>query len=220
MSTGALESAQNFVAGLLDLRRTRFELFGTELREELARLATTWSSAGWRFLCWWRSASGSPPWRSSFTPTRRTGSPRRSAWRCSPLFVAAGIVAWRLRHLAEAKPRAFDATISELQRRPQHDPAMNLNQGLAQRRQELVERVHRAQRAGSTASRRCRRADRAQGGRSRPRSPTSAAIPRSLRLCAPSRLSARARSSISARARSRRTCSFGARDYFGSGSNS
>jgi hypothetical protein len=41
MSAGLLESAQNLLAGLLDLGRTRFELFGTELREELAHLATT-----------------------------------------------------------------------------------------------------------------------------------------------------------------------------------
>ena len=41
MSSGLLEYAQNLVAGLLDLGRTRFELFSTELREELARLAVT-----------------------------------------------------------------------------------------------------------------------------------------------------------------------------------
>src|SRR4051812_50120551 len=41
MSAGLLESAQNMLAGLLDLGRTRFELFSTEMREELARLATT-----------------------------------------------------------------------------------------------------------------------------------------------------------------------------------
>src|SRR5258706_88839 len=41
MSASLLESAQNLLAGLLDLGRTRFELFGTELREELARLAAT-----------------------------------------------------------------------------------------------------------------------------------------------------------------------------------
>ena len=39
MSAGLLESARNLLAGILDLGRTRFELFGTELREELARLA-------------------------------------------------------------------------------------------------------------------------------------------------------------------------------------
>jgi uncharacterized membrane protein YqjE len=31
-------------------------------------------------------------------------------------FIGAGIVAWRLRHAATTKPRAFDATLSELQR--------------------------------------------------------------------------------------------------------
>ena len=41
MTAGLLQSAQDFVARLLDLGRTRFELFGTELREELAHLATT-----------------------------------------------------------------------------------------------------------------------------------------------------------------------------------
>jgi hypothetical protein len=34
MSAGLLESAQRVLAGLLDLGRTRFELFGTELRED------------------------------------------------------------------------------------------------------------------------------------------------------------------------------------------
>jgi len=41
MTPGLLQSAQNMVAGLLDLGRTRFELFSVELREELARLAVT-----------------------------------------------------------------------------------------------------------------------------------------------------------------------------------
>ena len=40
MSAGLLDSARGAIAGLLSLGRTRFELFGTELREELARLAT------------------------------------------------------------------------------------------------------------------------------------------------------------------------------------
>ena len=41
MSAGLLESARNILAGVLDLGRTRFELFSTELREELTRLAAT-----------------------------------------------------------------------------------------------------------------------------------------------------------------------------------
>jgi uncharacterized membrane protein YqjE len=39
MTPGLLESARNLLAGILDLGRTRFELFSTELREELTRLA-------------------------------------------------------------------------------------------------------------------------------------------------------------------------------------
>jgi uncharacterized membrane protein YqjE len=31
-------------------------------------------------------------------------------------FVVAGVVAWVLRRMTDAKPRAFDATITELQR--------------------------------------------------------------------------------------------------------
>ena len=41
MSGGLMESVQHFIAGLLDLGRTRFELFSVEMREELARLAVT-----------------------------------------------------------------------------------------------------------------------------------------------------------------------------------
>ncbi len=39
MSAGLLESARNLLNGILDLGRTRFELFSTELREELGRFA-------------------------------------------------------------------------------------------------------------------------------------------------------------------------------------
>ena len=35
MSAGLLESARNLLTGILDLGRTRFELFSTELREDL-----------------------------------------------------------------------------------------------------------------------------------------------------------------------------------------
>jgi len=41
MSGGLIESAQNVLVGVLELGRTRFELLGAELREELGRLATT-----------------------------------------------------------------------------------------------------------------------------------------------------------------------------------
>jgi uncharacterized membrane protein YqjE len=40
-----------------------------------------------------------------------------AAGACAAVFfVGAAILAWRLRHAASIKPRAFDATLSELQR--------------------------------------------------------------------------------------------------------
>ena len=114
MTTGLLESAQNFVAGLLDLGRTRFELFSTELREELAHLATAilgglavlvLALLGLTFC--------------GLAVIFYVGETNRLAATIGvALFflVAAGVVAWVLRRLAEAKPRAFDATIAELRR--------------------------------------------------------------------------------------------------------
>ena len=91
MSAGLLDSARGFVAGLLDLGRTRFELFGTELREELARLAAA-VIGGLAVLV-------------------------LGALGVAVFFLlAAGVVAWLLRALAERKPRPFDATIAELRR--------------------------------------------------------------------------------------------------------
>ena len=81
MSAGLLESAQNLIAGVLDLGRTRFELFSVELREELARLAVTLIGGVAAFF-----------------------------------FVLAGITAWQVRRVGAEKPRAFDATLTELQR--------------------------------------------------------------------------------------------------------
>jgi uncharacterized membrane protein YqjE len=114
MSAGLLESAQNLLAGLLDLGRTRFELFGTELREELARLATTLlgglavlvlAALGLAFI--------------GLCIVFYVGEANRmwAAGGCAAFFlVAAGILAWQLRRAADVKPRAFDATLSELQR--------------------------------------------------------------------------------------------------------
>jgi uncharacterized membrane protein YqjE len=114
MSTGLLESAQSFIANLLDLGRTRFELFGTELREELARLATAvlgglavlvlvalgLAFAGGALILYVSEAN-----RLAMT-----------IGVALFFFLSAGIVAWVLHRMADRKPRAFDATISELQR--------------------------------------------------------------------------------------------------------
>ena len=114
MSTGLLESAQNLFAGLLDLGRTRFELFSTEMREELARLATT-VLGGLAVLV--LAALGLA--FSGFALIFAVGEEHRLAATIGVavfFFLVAGIAAWRLRRAVDIKPRAFDATISELRR--------------------------------------------------------------------------------------------------------
>jgi uncharacterized membrane protein YqjE len=114
MSTGLLASAQTFVASLLDLGRTRFELFSTELREELARLATA-LLGGLAVLMLGALGLGF----SGFALVVYVSEEKRLAAAIGVavfFFAAAGIVAFLLRRMAEAKPRAFDATIAELQR--------------------------------------------------------------------------------------------------------
>jgi len=114
MSAGLMESAQGFLAGLLDLGRTRFELFGTELREELAHLATALlgglavlvlAALGLAFV--------------GLTIIVYVGEANRVAAAIGValfFFLASALVAWVLHRRTEAKPRAFDATIAELQR--------------------------------------------------------------------------------------------------------
>jgi uncharacterized membrane protein YqjE len=114
MSAGLLESARNLVAGLLDLGRTRFELFSTELREELAHL-TTALLGGLAVLVLVALGLGF----GAVALILSVGEANRIAVIAGVavfFFLAAGLVAWRLQRLAAAKPRAFDATLSELQR--------------------------------------------------------------------------------------------------------
>ncbi|OGA40292.1 MAG: hypothetical protein A3G28_06415 [Betaproteobacteria bacterium RIFCSPLOWO2_12_FULL_68_19] len=114
MSAGLLESAQNMLTGLLDLGRTRFELFGTELREELARLATTILGG----LAALMLAALGLAFAAAALVLHAAEANRLATTVGVALFffVAAAIVAWWLRRLVDVKPRAFDATISELQR--------------------------------------------------------------------------------------------------------
>ena len=114
MSTGLLESAQSFIANLLDLGRTRFELFGTELREELARLAAG-LLGGLAVLVLGALGLAFAGFAVIFYVSEQN---RLAATIGVALFffLAAGITALALRRAAREKPRAFDATISELQR--------------------------------------------------------------------------------------------------------
>ncbi len=114
MSAGLLDSARGFVAKLLELGRTRFEIFGAELREELARLAAgllgglavlVLAALGLAF--------------AGFAVIFYVGEANRLAATIGValfFFLAAGVTALVLRRAARGKARAFDATISELQR--------------------------------------------------------------------------------------------------------
>ena len=113
MSAGLLESVQNLLAGLLDLGRTRFELFGTELREELARLATTLLGG---LVVIMLAALGigfaAVAFILALAPENRLAATIGVAIF---FFIAAGLGAWQLRRMADVKPRAFEATLAELQ---------------------------------------------------------------------------------------------------------
>lgn len=112
MSAGLLESARNFLSGILDLGRTRFELFGTELREELNRLAAA-IVGGLAILVFAAIglAFGAVAIILGVDESRRLPVTIGVAVF---FLLAAGLAAWRLQRLAALKPRPFDATISEL----------------------------------------------------------------------------------------------------------
>ena len=114
MSAGLMESAQSFVAGLLDLGRTRFELFGTELREELAHLATALLGALAALVL---AALGLG--FAALAVIFSVSEANRLATTIGVavfFLVAAAVVGLALRRMTEAKAPAFDDTIAELQR--------------------------------------------------------------------------------------------------------
>jgi len=114
MSAGLLESVQNLLAGLVDLGRTRFELFGTELREELARLAATLlGGLAVLVLVALGLAFGALAFIVWMGEANRLGATIGVAVF---FLVFAGAVALWLRRVTGEKPRAFEATLSELQR--------------------------------------------------------------------------------------------------------
>src|SRR5436190_1488026 len=112
MSAGLLESARSLLAGVLDLGRTRFELFSTELREELVRLAAA-IVGGLAVLVFAAIglAFGAVAIILSVDESKRL-------WVTLGVAVffllAAAFAAWRLQRLAATKPHPFDATIAEL----------------------------------------------------------------------------------------------------------
>ena len=114
MSAGLLQSAQNLLAGLIALGRTRFELFSIELREELARL-TTALLGGLAVLV--LAALGIA--FGALALVLAVGEEHRLMTVCiiAAVFLAGAVVlAWSLWRLAAIKPRAFDSTLAELER--------------------------------------------------------------------------------------------------------
>lgn len=112
MSTGLLESARNLVAGVLDLGRTRFELFGTEMREEMNRLAAA-IIGGLAVLVFATIGLGFGAVAIILSVDE---SKRLPVTIGAAVFflLAAGVAALLLRRVATMKPRPFDATIGEL----------------------------------------------------------------------------------------------------------
>ena len=114
MSAGLVESAQRFVAHLLELSRTRFELFSVELREELGRL-TAGLLGGLAVLV--LAALGLA--FAGLAVVMYVGEANRVAALIGValfFFAVAVVVALLVRRVAKEKPRAFDATITELRR--------------------------------------------------------------------------------------------------------
>ena len=111
--SGLIESAQHMLAGVLELGRTRFELFGAELREELGRLAAT-VLGGLAVLV--LAALGLAFGAAALILHASEANRLAMTVGVAVFFLlAAAIAGWQVKRIAAAKPRAFDATISELE---------------------------------------------------------------------------------------------------------
>ncbi len=114
MSAGLLDSVRAAAARLISMGQTRFELFGVELREELARLATAQlGGLAVLVLAALAQAFGALALILGLEPQHRV----LAAGLVAAAFVAlAALAAWLVLLVARAKPRAFDATLNELAR--------------------------------------------------------------------------------------------------------
>jgi uncharacterized membrane protein YqjE len=111
---GLLDSAQSMLAGVLSLARTRLELFGTELQEELTRLFFALLCALIVLLLGSLAVVfGGLALLASLEPQYRA----MAAGVLALLFLVLAIAALlSMRNLVRAKPRAFDASLAELER--------------------------------------------------------------------------------------------------------
>jgi uncharacterized membrane protein YqjE len=114
VSAGFVHSAQSLLAGLIALARTRLELFGTELQEELTRLFFTLIGAMAVLLL---IALGLG--FAAVAVVVSLGEENRAlaaAATAMVFLVGAFAAAWSMRRLAREKPRTFSATLAELER--------------------------------------------------------------------------------------------------------
>jgi uncharacterized membrane protein YqjE len=114
MSTSLLESARNLIAGVLDLGRTRFELFSTELQEELNRLAAA-IVGGLAILVFAAIGLG-----FGAVAIILSVSEANRLWvtigAAAFFLLGAGVAALLLRRVAKMKARPFEDTLGELRR--------------------------------------------------------------------------------------------------------
>jgi uncharacterized membrane protein YqjE len=111
---GLLDSAQTLLSGVLSLARTRLELFGTELQEELTRLSFALLCAVIVVLL---GALAAVFAGLALIIALREEYRATAAAVIALLFLAlAAAAAWSMRRLAGAKPRVFDASLTELER--------------------------------------------------------------------------------------------------------
>jgi len=114
MSAGLLESARNLLAGLLELGQTRFELFSTELREELTNLAIViLCGLAVLMLVGLALAFGAVAVILAIDPAHRLVA---TVVVAVLFLLAAVVVGWYLRPASRGKSRPFDATLTELRR--------------------------------------------------------------------------------------------------------
>ncbi len=114
MSAGLLDSARSFVAGVIELGHTRLELFGVEMREEMARLTTALlGGLAVLALAVLAVAFGALAIVIAVSEEHRVLAALLVA---GGFAVAAGVGVAFVRGVARRKPRAFDASLAEMAR--------------------------------------------------------------------------------------------------------
>ena len=109
-----LDSAQALLANVLALARTRLELFGTELQEELTRLLLAFLCAVAVLMLVVISAVF-----AGFALILSLGEEQRALGAgliALGFFLLAAGALWGARRMVQTKPRVFDASLRELER--------------------------------------------------------------------------------------------------------